>query len=29
VKHRQATDYVKQARDRGFLPPTKQGRAKA
>jgi hypothetical protein len=29
VKHRQATDYVKQARDRGWLPPTKQGRAKA
>lgn len=29
VKHRQATDYVKQARDRGFLPPTKQGRAQA
>jgi hypothetical protein len=29
VKHRQATDYVRQARDRGFLPPTKQGRAKA
>jgi hypothetical protein len=29
VKHRQATDYVKQARDSGFLPPTKQGRAKA
>lgn len=29
VKHRQATDYVKQARDRGLLPPTKQGRAKA
>jgi len=29
VKHRQATDYVKQARERKFLPPTKQGRAKA
>lgn len=29
VKHRQATDYVKQARDRKLLPPTKQGRAKA
>lgn len=29
VKHRQATDYVKQARDRGLLPPTKQGRARA
>lgn len=29
VKHRQATDYVKQARDRGLLPQTKQGRAKA
>jgi hypothetical protein len=29
VKHRQATDYVKQARERRLLPPTKQGRAKA
>lgn len=29
VKHRQATSYVKEARSRGFLPPTKQGRAKA
>ncbi|UXA14076.1 hypothetical protein KXD97_10005 [Mycobacterium sp. SMC-8] len=29
VKHRQATDYVKQARERGLLPPTKQGRARA
>lgn len=29
VKHRTATNYVKQARDRGLLPPTKQGRAKA
>lgn len=29
VKHRMATDYVKQARDRKLLPPTKQGRAKA
>ena len=29
VKHRMATDYVKQARGRGLLPPTKQGRAKA
>lgn len=29
VKLRQAGDYVKKARDRGFLPPTKQGRAKA
>ena len=29
VKLRQAGDYVKKARDRGFLPPTKQGRAQA
>jgi hypothetical protein len=29
VKHRMATDYVKQARGRGLLPPTKQGRARA
>lgn len=29
VKLRQAGDYVKKARDRGFLPETKQGRAKA
>lgn len=29
VKHRMATDYVKQARDRKLLPPTKQGRARA
>lgn len=29
VKHRMATDYVKQARDRGLLPSTRQGRARA
>lgn len=29
VKHRTATNYVKHARDRGLLPPTKQGRAQA
>lgn len=29
VKHRQASNYVSDARKRGFLPPTKQGRAKA
>lgn len=29
VRLRQAGDYVKKARDRGFLPPTKQGRAQA
>lgn len=29
VKHRQAGGYVRQARERGLLPDTKQGRAKA
>lgn len=29
VKHRMASNYVSKARDRGLLPPTKQGRAQA
>lgn len=29
VKHRMASNYVSKARERGLLPPTKQGRAQA